>query len=167
MVLHATVSAVEWETGLLEPAKLAALAKTFAAEGFDAWAAATASAGGRHLHPSSRLWAGRDSGTILDDDGVGNAVPSPAAEWCAEAVQPGNLEVWASPLSGHRLAVSLLNRSPTAQTISADWAALGLASGAKRAVRDVWQAKDVGEHSGSYSVEVGAFDVALLVLSSA
>ena len=90
---------------------------SFAAEGFDVWAAATASAGGRHLHPSSRLWAGRDSGTILHDDGVGNAVPSPAAEWCAEAVQPGNLEVWASPLSGHRLAVSLLNRSPTAQNI--------------------------------------------------
>jgi hypothetical protein len=35
------------------------------------------------------------------------------------------------------------------------------------AVRDVWQAKDVGEHSGSYGAEVGAFDVALLVLSSA
>ena len=34
MVLHATVSAAEWETGLLEPAKLSALAKTFAAEGF-------------------------------------------------------------------------------------------------------------------------------------
>ena len=94
-------------------------------------------------------------------------VPSPATEWCAEAVQPGNLVVWASPLSGHRLAVSLLNRSPTAQTIRADWAALGLASGAKMAVRDVWQAKDVGKHSGSYSVEVGDFDVALLVLSSA
>jgi hypothetical protein len=93
-------------------------ADDFTAGGYDAWAAAAASTGGYHLHPSSRLWAGRDSGTILDDDGVGNMVPSPAAEWCSEAVQPGNLEVWASPLSGHRLAVSLLNRSPTAQNIT-------------------------------------------------
>ena len=142
-------------------------ADDFTAGDFGSWAASTASAGGYHLHPSSRLWPQKDNGTILDDDGAGNLVPSPAAEWCSEAVQPGNLEVWMSPLSGHRLAASLLNRSPTAQKITAEWAALGLAPGAKMAVRDVWQAKEMGEHSGSYSVEVGPFDVALVVLSSA
>ena len=83
---------------------------------------------GRQLHPSSRLWATKDSGSILDDDNVGSWVESPAGEWCAEAVQPasmtacngpvslgcafrlmrlqrfcqGNLEVWKAELSGHR-----------------------------------------------------------------
>ena len=35
------------------------------------------------------------------------------------------------------MAVSLLNRSPTAQNITAEWASLGLAKGAKMAVRQV------------------------------
>ena len=34
MVLHAAVSAAEWEAGLLEPAKLAALARQFTADGY-------------------------------------------------------------------------------------------------------------------------------------
>lgn len=61
----------------------------------------------------------------------------------------------------------MLNRSPSAQNITAEWAALGLAATAKMSVRNVWQAKEVGEHSASYGEEVGAFDVALLVLTSA
>eukprot|EP01046_Picozoa_sp_COSAG06_P040980 COSAG06_NODE_5025_length_3782_cov_10.424654_5_plen_335_part_00 len=125
-----------------------------------------APSGGRHLHPSSRLWATKDSGSILDDDNVGNSTPSPSGEWCAEAVQPGNLEVWAAELSGHRLAVSLLNRSPTAQNITADWSTLGLPSGDKWKVRDVWRREDVGVAvMGSYTAEVEALGVALLVLS--
>ena len=122
--------------------------------------------GGRHLHPSSRLWATKDSGSILDDDNVGNSTPSPSGEWCAEAVQPGNLEVWAAELSGHRLAVSLLNRSPTAQNITVDWSTLGLRSGDKWKVRDVWRREDAGVAvTGGYTAEVEALGVALLVLS--
>lgn len=59
----------------------AADADDFTARDFSARAADSASAGGYHLHPSSRLWKAKDQGSILDDDGVGNMVPSPAAEW--------------------------------------------------------------------------------------
>eukprot|EP01052_Picozoa_sp_SAG31_P027918 SAG31_NODE_2652_length_5296_cov_7.770637_1_plen_90_part_00 len=79
--------------------------------------------------------------------------------------QPGNLEVWKAQLSGHRLAVSLLNRSPTAQNVTAHWAALGLPNTATKKVRDIWAAADVGDVTGSYEAEVPAFGVVLLVLS--
>jgi|EP01047_Picozoa_sp_COSAG01_P045028 hypothetical protein len=139
---------------------------------FDSWAAASARSGGYHLHPSSRLWQAKDSGSILDDDGIGHMVPSRAAEWCVEAVQPGNLEVWVSPLSElrhphrSRWAVSLLNRSPTAQNITVGWGSLGLSPMLELAVRDVWAKHDMGVHRGSYNAEVDAHDVALLVLTS-
>ena len=80
-------------------------------------------------------------------------------------MQPGNLEVWKAELSGHRLAVSLLNRSPTAQNITAHWSALELPSAATKKVRDVWAAVDVGDVAGRYEAEVPAFGVVLLVLS--
>ena len=63
------------------------------------------------------------------------------------------------------LAVSLLNRSPTAQNITAEWSALGLEAGERRSVRDVWAGAEAGEAAGSYSAEVAAWGVALLVLS--
>eukprot|EP01043_Picozoa_sp_COSAG02_P129034 COSAG02_NODE_66570_length_255_cov_0.653846_1_plen_66_part_10 len=51
--------------------------------------------------------------------------------WCMEAVRGGNLEVWVAELSGHRLAVALINRSPMAASIRAPWDKLGLAEGAE------------------------------------
>jgi hypothetical protein len=120
---------------------------------------------GYHLHPSSQEWLTRDSGTILDDDGVGNLVSSPASEWCAEAVQPGNLEVWVAELSNHKLAVSLLNRSPTAQNITVDWGTLGLASNRSMHVSNLWRQVYMGTYSVSLESEVPAFGVQLFVVS--
>ena len=50
-----------------------------------------------------------------------------------------SLQVWAGPLSGHRLVVALWNRCSKATTITASWDALGLESGIHVSVRDLWQ----------------------------
>lgn len=52
------------------------------------------------------------------------------------------LQVWAGPLSGHRLVVALWNRCPKAETITAQWDALGLESSTKVSVRDLWQVRN-------------------------
>ena len=66
---------------------------------FDVWYWGNGSVGeGRQLHPSSRLWATKDSGSILDDDNVGSWVESPAGEWCAEAVQPVSMTLVTGPV---------------------------------------------------------------------
>ncbi|KAL6123480.1 hypothetical protein ACLB2K_076002 [Fragaria x ananassa] len=51
----------------------------------------------------------------------------------------GVYQVWAGPLSGHRLAVALWNRGSTTKTITAKWEALGLQSSISVSVRDLWQ----------------------------
>ncbi len=49
----------------------------------------------------------------------------------------GTLEVWAGPLQGGAWAVSLFNRSPSADTITVTWANLGVPASASFAVKCV------------------------------
>ena len=119
---------------------------------------------GGTLKPSSRAWAARDGGAILDDDHVGTTRATPAADYCAEAVlSSGNLETWVAPLAGGRYAVALLNRSPAPEELTATWRALGLRG--TYAVRDVWAGRDAGDFAGSYAATVPGKGVALLVLA--
>ncbi|XP_058207361.1 alpha-galactosidase 3 [Rhododendron vialii] len=53
------------------------------------------------------------------------------------------LQVWAGPLTGHRIAVVLWNRCSKAATITAAWGALGLESSTSVSVRDLWKHEDV------------------------
>lgn len=67
------------------------------------------------------------------------------------------LQVWAGPLTGHRLAVVLWNRCSKAATITAAWGALGLESSISVSVRDLWKHQDiVGEAVASFSARVDA-----------
>ncbi|XP_057979390.1 alpha-galactosidase 3 [Malania oleifera] len=64
-------------------------------------------------------------------------------------------QVWAGPLSGHRLAVALWNRCSKAVTITAGWESLGLESTMSVSVRDLWKHKDVSEDvTASFSAQV-------------
>ncbi|XP_057475133.1 alpha-galactosidase 3-like isoform X2 [Actinidia eriantha] len=67
------------------------------------------------------------------------------------------LQVWAGPLTGHRLAVVLWNRCSKAATITAAWGALGLESSISVSVRDLWKHLDiVGDAVASFSARVDA-----------
>lgn len=119
----------------------------------------------RQIKPSMAAWIPRDNGEIIDDDHIGDVTMSPAADWCAEAVGGGNLEVWAVQLSGHRMASVLFNRSPTATNITARWTDLGLEPSQQMAVRDVWAAADVGVHTGSYEARVRSRGAVYILLT--
>ncbi|WCJ20059.1 Alpha-galactosidase [Euphorbia peplus] len=76
------------------------------------------------------------------------------------------LQVWAGPLSEHRLAVVLWNRCPKASTITAQWDALGLESGTNVSVRDLWLHKDVSEDAAaSFGARVDAHDCAMYIFT--
>jgi hypothetical protein len=66
---------------------------------------------------------------------------------------------------GCRLGVTLLSRSPSAETIVAPWRLLGIDPSQRYSVRDVWDAADRGMHAGQYASVVPAHGVALLVLT--
>ncbi|GFY82045.1 melibiase family protein [Actinidia rufa] len=64
-------------------------------------------------------------------------------------------QVWAGPLTGHRLAVGLWNRCSKAATITVAWGALGLESSTSVSVRDLWKHEDVsGDAVASFSARV-------------
>jgi alpha-galactosidase len=104
-----------------------------------------------------------DSLGILDDDSVGGVTKG--GSFCLEVVSGGGLEVWAGPLTGGRIAVALLNRSPGPDSISAAWADIGAEAGRSYAVRDVWAAQDRGSAVGSFATEVPSRAVVLLLLT--
>ena len=68
------------------------------------------------------------------------------------AASPGtNLQVWSKTLSGTNVrAVALLNRGTATASITVQWSALGIPTGAAT-VRDLWSHTDLGSFSGSYT----------------
>ncbi len=76
----------------------------------------------------------------------------------------GNQEVWAKPLSDSTLAVGLFNRSPNPEVTVAKWSDLGLAG--KQPVRDLWQKKDLGSFSNSFSATVPGHGVVLVKIGT-
>jgi alpha-galactosidase len=82
---------------------------------------------------------------------------------------PGaNLQVWSKTLSGtNTRAVALLNRGTATASITAQWSALGIPTGAAT-VRDLWSHSDLGIFSGSYTASsVPSHGVVMLKVSSA
>ena len=64
-----------------------------------------------------------------------------------------------------RYVAVLLNRSPSADTITLDWNVLGLDNNVRMAVRDVWAGADRGSFASSFNATVPSHGTALLVLS--
>jgi alpha-galactosidase len=84
------------------------------------------------------------------------------------AASPGtNLQVWSKPLSGTNVrAVALLNRGTGTASITVQWSALGIPTGAAT-VRDLWSHTDLGSFSGSYTASsVPSHGVVMLKVTS-
>ena len=82
---------------------------------------------------------------------------------------PGsNLEVWSKEMSGtNTRAVALFNRGSASASITVQWSQLGLPAGAA-SVRDLWEAKDLGASTGSYTAaNVPSHGVVMLKIVSA
>jgi hypothetical protein len=80
------------------------------------------------------------------------------------AEDQSGLQVYSKVLSGGgRRAVALLNRTGSAATITARWAALGLTGPAS--VRNVWTATDLGSFTTSFATTVPAGQAVLLTIA--
>ncbi|HVZ89264.1 MAG TPA: glycoside hydrolase family 27 protein [Polyangia bacterium] len=97
----------------------------------------------------------------VDQDPLGNQgrlVASPGT----------NLQVWSKTLTGtNARAVALLNRGTGTASITVQWSALGIPTGAAT-VRDLWNHTDLGSFSGSYTASsVPSHGVVMLKVTSA
>ncbi|CAN1353654.1 Alpha-galactosidase 3 [Linum perenne] len=69
----------------------------------------------------------------------------------------GCQQVWAGPLSDHRMAVVLWNRCSEAANITAQWDVIGLEASTSVSVRDLWQQKVVTNNAvASFGAQVDA-----------
>jgi alpha-galactosidase len=78
----------------------------------------------------------------------------PLGKEASRVRKEGETEVWARVLAGGNRAVALLNRTATAQSITVNWEDLGYPALLPAALHDVWQHKDLGTMTGSFTATV-------------
>lgn len=79
--------------------------------------------------------------------------------------QNGELEVWAGPLSGKRVAVVLWNRSSSKADITSYWSDIGLDSSTVVDARDLWAHSTKGSIKGQISASIDSHDCRMYVLT--
>jgi alpha-galactosidase len=74
----------------------------------------------------------------------------------------GDLEVWAKQMQDGGRAVVLLNRGTSDKEIAVSWQEIGYPSHLSAAVRDLWQAKDLGAFKEKFSTAVPPHTVVMV-----
>ena len=77
----------------------------------------------------------------------------------------GPHEVWVKPLADGSRAVILFNRGNEESEIVAPWEDIGLSSGGKALVRDLWKKTDVGTFTGRFQAKVESHGVVMLKIT--
>jgi len=95
-----------------------------------------------------------DTRAVLTDKEIIAIDQDPLGRQGRRVVKDGDREVWARELQGGNRAVALLNRAATPQSISVKWEDLGYPAHVKAQVRDLWQHKDLGSMTGSFTATV-------------
>jgi alpha-galactosidase len=78
----------------------------------------------------------------------------PLGKQASRVRKEGDKEVWARELEGGNRAVALLNRAATPQEITVKWEDIGYPAHLSAALHDVWQHKDLGTMTGSFTATV-------------
>jgi alpha-galactosidase len=99
---------------------------------------------------------------LLTNDEVIGVDQDPLGKPGRRVRRAGALEVWARPLEDGSLAVGLFNRGDGLQTVTAEWADLGLSG--RQSVRDLWRQENVGVFEGRFEALVARHGVAFVRL---
>jgi len=89
---------------------------------------------------------------LLSNDEVIDVDQDPLGKPAGRRAKEGRVEVWARPLWDGTMAVGLFNRNLEAAKVTAKWSDLGLQG--SQPVRDLWQQKNLGGCTGSFSATV-------------
>jgi alpha-galactosidase len=101
---------------------------------------------------------------ILTDKEILAIDQDPLGRQGRRVAKDGEREVWARELQGGYRAVALLNRAATPQSISVKWENLGYPADVKAQVRDVWQHKDLGSATGSFTATVAPHSAVIVTV---
>ena len=84
----------------------------------------------------------------------------PAGKQGYRVWQEGPLQVWMKPLADGSKAVGLFNEGESPMPVSVRFKDIGLSG--KVSIHDLWERKDIGAFSGSYTTEVPRHGVVML-----
>ena len=99
---------------------------------------------------------------ILTNKEVISVNQDPLGSEGRRVVKDGDLEVWARQMQDGSRAVVLLNRASTEKEISFAWENLGYPSHLNAKVRDLWQARDLGQFKEKFSTTVAPHSAVML-----
>ncbi len=105
-----------------------------------------------------------DTRSILTDKEILAVDQDPLGRQGRRVAKEGDREVWARELHGGYRAVALLNRAATPQSITVKWEDLGYPAHLQAQVRDLWQHKDLGSMTGSYTATVAPHAAVILTV---
>jgi alpha-galactosidase len=74
----------------------------------------------------------------------------------------GDLEVWAKQMQDGSRSVVLLNRDTSEKEIGFSWEDIGYPGHVSASVRDLWRAKDLGQHKERFATSVAPHSVVML-----
>jgi alpha-galactosidase len=74
----------------------------------------------------------------------------------------GEQEIWSKQLSDGSRAVALLNCGASEQNMTANWTDIGYPASLSAQVRDVWNHRDLGNKTGSFSASVPSHGVVVI-----
>jgi alpha-galactosidase len=101
---------------------------------------------------------------VLTDKEVLAIDQDPLGKQGRRVAKDGDKEVWARELQGGNRAVALLNRAATPQSITVKWEDLGYPGHLSARLRDLWQHKDLGSKTGSFTATVPSHAVVLVTV---
>jgi len=89
---------------------------------------------------------------LMSNDEVLSINQDPLGKPAGRRAKQGSNEVWARPLSDGTIAVGLFNRGSNPAEVTVRWDEIGARG--KQPVRDLWQQKDLGEFSDTFTTTV-------------
>jgi alpha-galactosidase len=101
---------------------------------------------------------------VLTDKEVLAIDQDPLGKQGRRVAKDGDKEVWARELQGGNRAVALLNRAATSQSITVKWEDLGYPAHLSAQLRDLWQHKDLGAKSGSFTATIAPHAAVLVTV---
>jgi alpha-galactosidase len=76
----------------------------------------------------------------------------------------GYLEGWSKQMKDGSRAVILFNRGSAEHEVSVNWEDIGYPNHLQAAVRDLWEKKDLGRFTGSFSASVVSHGVVMVTV---
>jgi alpha-galactosidase len=80
-------------------------------------------------------------------------------------IKKDGFEAWKKPLANNKVAIALLNRNSTAQSVAASWKELELKPEAKYKIYDVWKHASVEAMNGRISANLRSHECEVFVFT--